>query len=259
MDLSLLDEALWAAGFLGHVALVFILFARQRVRSFPFFTAYSGYQILTTIVLFVTYRVAGAQVYTRAYWISVALDFLLLLAVLTEIAYIVFRPAARWEEHSRARLMYFGLLAILLAAVLSLGVHPGDSTLAALWQIRANLFTSILTCELFTVILFASQRIGLHWRSHVMHLGYGLTTWALMSFMVDGLHAYWGRTHHFGALEHLRSFAYLGTLLFWIGSFWRDEPKRTLATAEMQETVLHVSTRLSYDLAEALKSRKERR
>lgn len=252
MHLSLLDNALWAAGFFSHVALIVILISRQRVRSFPLFTAFVADEILTTIALFATYRLAGAHAYARVYWSSAALEFLLIVALLAEIAYIVFRPASRWIAHSRARLICFGLAAILLASGLSLWVDPHQTTWLDLWRIRANLFTSILTCELFTVILLTSQRMGLHWRSHVMHLGYGLTTWALVSFLVDGLHAYWGRAHYFTALEHLRSLAYLGTLSFWIGAFWRDEPKSALATPAMQETVLHLSDRLGYDLAKAL-------
>jgi len=259
MDLSWLDKALWAAGFFGHAALVAILFARRRVRNFPLFTFYIAYQIVTTIVLFAAYRLASAPVYAIAYWNSAALDFALLVCVLAEIAYIVFRPTAQWIQHSRTRLLWFALLAMLLAAVLSLWVHPAGSSTPALWRIRANLFTSILTCELFTVILFTSQRMGLHWRSHVMHLGYGLTVWALMCFLTDGLHAYWGRSQYFGTLEHVRMFAYLSTLAFWIGAFWRDEPKRVLASVEMQESVLHLSSRLSYDLAKALDPGKELR
>jgi hypothetical protein len=257
MDLSLLDRVLWATGFSGHIALLSILVARGRVRGFPLFTLYIAYQIVTTMVLFATYREASARVYAVAYWDSAALDFALLLGVLAEIAYIVFRPATEWVQHSRGRLIGFGLAAILLAAGLSVWVHPSGSSLHALWRIRENLFTSIVTCELFTVILLTSQRLGLHWRSHVMHLGYGLTVWALMCFFVEGLHAYWGRGLHFTILEHVRMFAYLGTLFFWIGTFWRDEPKRTIATAEMQRTALLLSSRLSYDLAAALDSGKK--
>jgi hypothetical protein len=48
MNLTSWDKALWAAGFICHVALLLILVLRRRVREFPIFTGYIGLQLFTT-------------------------------------------------------------------------------------------------------------------------------------------------------------------------------------------------------------------
>jgi hypothetical protein len=42
MDISLLDRALWIAGFFGHAILLLVLIVRERWRTFPVFTALIG-------------------------------------------------------------------------------------------------------------------------------------------------------------------------------------------------------------------------
>jgi hypothetical protein len=145
----------------------------------------------------------------------------------------------------------------VLALALTFWVHPLHLQSHKEWQLRANLFTSIVTCELFTVILFTSQRLAVYWRSHLMGLGAGLTVWALMCFLVEGMHAYWGPAAHFDALENARKFAYLGTLVFWIVTFWRAEPERESISPELRDAILLQTDRVSYDLAQALGTQKK--
>jgi hypothetical protein len=257
MHLSNLDKVLWAAGFLGHAALLLILVLRQRVRSYPFFSAYILFQIVSTAVLFADYRLLGARAYAMLYWSGALLDFCLLSAVLVEVALHLLRPARRWIPDSLRAMTWLTALGIALALALTFWVHPLHAHSPKEWQLRANLFTSIVTCELFTVILLTSQRFGVYWRSHLMGLGAGLTVWALMCFVVEGMHAYWGSTAHFEALENVRKFAYLSTLVFWIVTFWRAEPERESMSEELRNAILLQADRVSYDLAQALGTQKK--
>ena len=56
MPLTNLDLLLWVAGFLVHVALLFVLLWRGRVRTFPIFTTLIVLNVVRTIVLFVVSR-----------------------------------------------------------------------------------------------------------------------------------------------------------------------------------------------------------
>ena len=255
MDLSISDKVLWAVGFLGNLALLCTLIGRGRTRTFPIFTGYIAFQVLTTAVLFLNYSLVAARGYTRLYWATAALDFCLLLSLLTSIAAQVLRPTSHWAEGSKSRIGLLSILAIVLAGLVSFLVRSNDLHSLDVWEDRANLFTSILTCEIFTAILLTSQRLGLHWRSHLMQLGYGLTIWALMCFVTDGLHAALGPVRYFHTLEHVRMVAYVFTVFYWTFCFYRDEPERERATPEMREKVLQVTERLRYDLAKALTAR----
>jgi hypothetical protein len=257
MHISNLDKVLWAAGFLGHAALLLVLILRHRVRSYPFFSAYILFQIVSTAVLFVDYRLLAARAYPTIYWSGALFDFCLLFAVLAEVALHLLRPLGRWIADSLRTMTWLSVLGIALAVALTFWVHPLHVHSHKEWQMRANLFTSIVTCELFTVILLTAQRFGVYWRSHLMGLGAGLTIWALMCFLVEGMHGYWGAAAHYGTLENARKIAYLNTLVFWMATFWRAEPERESIPPEMRNAILLQTHRLSYDLAEALGTEKE--
>jgi len=252
MHLSILDKVLWATGFLGHVALFLILVFRHRLRSFPLFSSYILFQILSTALLFADYQYFAAAAYRGLYWCGALLDFCLLIGVLAEVALHLLRPARRWIADSRGYMISLSAVGVVLALGVTFWVHPLRSHSPMEWQLRANLFTSIVTCELFSAILLTSQRLGVFWRSHLMGLGAGLTVWAILCFAVEGMHAYWGTTAHFGVLENARKIAYLSTLAYWITNFWRDEPKRQSISPEMRDAILLHTDRVSYDLAQAL-------
>jgi hypothetical protein len=255
VNLTTLDNALWAGGLLGNVALLLVLVYKRRWRMFPWLCAYVSFAILLTVCLFLAYRFGSRHLYAEIYWSSALVDLLLQVAVVVEIAIIVMRPATEWLHSSRSWFWTVTGSSASVAFLLAWCVHPSAPSSLDAWEVRGNLFCSILICELFTAVLFTSQNLGLHWRSHVMSLGYGLTTWAIVSLVVDMLHGYWGSVTHFAGLEHVRILSYLGALFFWTLSFWREEPERKPATPEMRDAILHLTDRVSYDLAKVLGTR----
>lgn len=252
MRLSFFDSVLWAAGPICNAALISVLLIRRRLHDFSALGLWAATSLLTTIALFLIYRINSGHPYSIAYWVSEVVDALLQLAVVLQVAGIVLEPL---RSRPRLRSIGMGLLPVgagVLALTLTWAVHPRALTPAGVLEIRGQLFTSILIGVVFTAVLLLSQQMGLHWRSHVMAVGYGLTAWALISLTLDLLHGYWGRYHYFLALEHIRMVAYLGIFLYWSVALWRDEPESKLATPEMHETLLRLTEKVSYDLAKAL-------
>jgi hypothetical protein len=125
------------------------------------------------------------------------------------------------------------------------------------WEIRGDLLTSLIIGGMFTLVLIMSQRLGFHWRSHVMSIGYGLMVWTVVTLAIGLLHGYWGRSAHYLGIEHVRMIVYLCVLCYWIFALWRDEPEKKPATAEMRDAILHVTDKVSYDLAKALGTREK--
>ncbi len=174
MKLSLLASALWAAGFFGHAALLFVLIVRKRWHRFPVFTSLVATDLTRTFVLYFLFRQNLHTPFAVVYWLAVAVDFVLQLALIFEIARIVFRPTSLWVQGSRSSLLWWGGLGTIAALVLCFTVKPPAPTSLYAWGIRSNLFASLLICELFLTIMIASSRLGLQWRNHVMGLGQGL-------------------------------------------------------------------------------------
>jgi len=102
-----------------------------------------------------------------------------------------------------------------------------------------------------------SQRQGLHWHSHVMSVGYGLMIWAVFGLVLGLLHGYWGRHLHYVGIEHVRMFIYLSILVYWSVALWRNEPEKKSPSPEMQNAILHLTDKVSYDLAKVLGTREK--
>ena len=249
MKVSLLDNALWAASFIGNIVLFLILLFRGRWRQFPVFTILIGYYALEAIALFFVYRHGEFHLYLLTYWFTFALDILLQIALILDVARIVLRPTGTWVQDARLGFFVWGLIGAFVAMGLTFAVHPSTPRSIDAWGIRAYLFTSLLFCELFLAMMLAAQRLGLVWRNHVMGLGQGLTAWVLVSAMVDVAHSYYGSAQHndFNTLEHIRTLAYIGAVIYWIITFSLPEPERRPLSEEMQKYLVALHAKVQYD------------
>jgi uncharacterized membrane protein len=117
-----------------------------------------------------------------------------------------------------------------------------------LWEVRGNLFTSLVICELFVLMSITANRLGLGWRSHVMALGQGLTAWALIAVVIDALHSYLGTEQEFTTLEQIRMTVYVAALAFWMVQLWIDEPERQPISSDLQQYIVALHRRVKYDL-----------
>jgi hypothetical protein len=245
------DLALWAAGPAVNAALLVVLLLRRRLRQFSSLALWSAFSIAGSAVLFAAYG-AGTRLYERLYWTIEGIDFLLQLLIVAQVAWLGFEPLGAELRTRLKSLLPAGAAFFAIALGLAALIHPAATSPRGQLEVRAQLFTSILICCVFSYVLSLSERRGLHWRSHVMAVGSGLTAWALLSLVIDLLHAWMGRTEHFLALEHLRMVAYLCIFLYWIAALWRDEPPLPALSPGTRNSILHTTERLRYDAAQVL-------
>jgi hypothetical protein len=248
MNLSALDDVLWVANILGNAILFSILIYRRRWRGFPVFTALNGFEAVVPAMLYSIYLLGSQCWFKRVYWSFALLDFLLQLGVIWEITQIVLRPTGSWVRDARKQFILWGAAGILLAAALPWMVTPPAASMLHRWEVRGNLFTSLVICELIAVVTRTSKSLGLGWRNHVMALGNGWTAWAVVAILVDGLHSYFGAEHYFRELEHVRMFAYLAVLGYWMVQFWLEEPARRPISPELSAYIQNLHLRIQNDL-----------
>jgi hypothetical protein len=248
MNLSQLDNALWAAGFVGHVALLATLLFRGRWRAFPVFTVLIAFDSALTIALYLLYKYASHTWYAHVYWSADVVDFCLQLALVAEIARIVLSPTGSWIRDARKQFLLFGGIGIGVAALLALGVSPPGLRAKEVWEVRGSLFTSLVTCELVVVLGFSAARLGLGWRNHVIALAQGLGIWAMVAAFADGIQSYVGAAEGFGTLDHVRELTYLAALAYWTIQFYLPEPARRPISPEMRKYILALHERVKYDL-----------
>jgi hypothetical protein len=229
------------------------MWRRRRLRTFPVLAFWCVFTVVSAIALFFIYRVGSDHLYAIAYWFVEGLDALLQIGVVAEVAHIVFHSRALLGKNGTWFTSFIAVTVIAFAIVW--WIHPTSPTRAGAWQIRGDLFTSLIVSGMFALVLVMSQRLGFHWRSHVMSIGYGLMVWVAVTLILGLLHGYWGSSSHYLAIEHVRMSAYLSMLCYWIVALWRDEPERERPSQEMRNAILHVTDKVSYDLAKVLGTR----
>jgi hypothetical protein len=234
MNLSLLDGALWAGSFIGHAALLLVLIGKKRWKTYPVFTSWICFNILRDILLSAIYRYGSVQMYANVYWSAAILDLALQVALVFEIARIVLKPTGTWVLDARRSFLIFGTIGAIIAAGLAFAVNPGAPASLAGWIAKGQLFATLLICELFASMMFASSRLGLVWRNHVMGLGQGLTVWAVVVLFEDTAHSYFGPDWHADALDHIRILTYQIATVYWIITFWLSEPESRTLSDEMK-------------------------
>lgn len=248
MHFSLLANIYWAAGFGLTLVLIFVLLWRGRWRTFPIFTVWLAFLAIEMGLLFFIYLHGSRNMYA-IFWVAGSwIDFALQLGVVFEVARIVLRPTGTWIRDARSQFISAGLAAAGVSALLAWWVSPPAWSHRYAWQIRSDLFTSLVICELFVVMSLTANRLGLGWRSHVMAVGQGLTAWSAVMVIRVTLESYLGTRHFYTQLEQVRQVAYPLAALWMAIQLWRQEPERQPISADLQEYILALHRRVEYDL-----------
>ena len=246
MHFSLVDTIPWAAGSALNLTLLFVILWRRR--PFPVLATYMAFEAIRSLLLFLAYLYGSKSWYARIYDAGLYIDFALQLGLALEIARIVLRPTGTWVRDARFRFAAGGIAGTAAAAVLVWWVTPPASTTRQFWEIRGNLFTSLVICELFVLVSLTANRLGLGWRNHVMAVGQGLTAWTSLMVVTTSFQSFFGTRHLYLPLDRVRGAIYDVAICWMILQLWRDEPERQPISSDLQEYILALHKRVEYDL-----------
>lgn len=260
MTLTGRDFFFWAAGFLGHIVLLGVLFLRRHAKTFPLFTALIASHIAQTAILYAVHRFGTPDDYFRTYWSFQFFEVVLQLGVFYEIASIVFRPVGVWAPDVRFRLWLLVLGSFTIAGASAYLASPPTQRPIQSVYLKGNLFAAVLMSELFVVTTSLSTRVGLPWKSHVLRLAEGLGIYSIATLIVETADTYFGLPLHangdqiFRFMQHCRIATYLCCLSYWIVSLCRREVQGRPVTPEMRARLFHLQGEAAYHVA---RSRRE--
>jgi hypothetical protein len=227
MPLTNLDLLLWVAGFLGHVALLFVLLRRGRARTFPIFTALIVSNVIRTMVLFVINSKGTKAEYFYTFWTLAFADVLLQFGVVYELASKVFRPLGKWPSDIRPRLAVLVAGSVGVALLLTWIPKPQSQFWMQVVLLKGSYFSAALMSELFVGMMALSSVAGLSWSSYVAKIAKGLAFYSVATLVFEAVNTSFGLTGNdrlYGELSQLRMVLYLGCVLYWIASLWRNAP-----------------------------------
>jgi hypothetical protein len=240
MNFSWFDNAVWIVGTVGYVILLGVFIWRGRFRSFPVFTAYVVFGILTTPLLVLSQ--GSKSLYFTAYYAMLIPGALLELGVLLEIGANVVRPVRRS--------LPAGVLWLLGALILSgglaglgLALYARPRTLDLLFSsfLRVSFGIAVLRLLIFAAIAGFAQLLGIGWRNYVLQLATGLAFYGTVSIGVELYFVNFGVTPIYGFLSQLNNVSYLATQVYWIWSFSRQEAARKEFSPQMANFLVSLS------------------
>ena len=248
MKLSSLQYVLWLAGFIGDIALLFVLIYRKGMYSFPVFTSWMAFQIVRTAVLFESHAKGLDHLYANIYWYSQIPEWILVFGTAWEIVRHVLRPDKRWSRGVLKPFIFLALGAIALSLLITIAVRPTYPKTLFGWFYPSNLFGGILNFELGVAVLLTANRFGLAWRDRVTGLAVGWMIWSFLLSMGEVVRRYLPDSHLYTAVGQIKIYAYFVALALWISAFWRREPERKPMTAEMYALFSSTFVELSKDV-----------
>ena len=259
MRLTGLDLFFWAASFLGHLVLIFVLWKRHRAKLFPFFTALISTNIVRSIVLYLVMHHGTNADYFYTYWSLVALDAGLQLCIAYEMASHVFRPMGVWSWDVRKSFIWLLGLSLAAASGLSWLASPPTQFLVKSIVIKADLFASAWMSELFVGMMLLSARVKRPWNTHAAAIAKGFGVYSILGVMIQSGQTYFGvrqGNQAYTALSHFRIAVYLGCVVYWIVALWRDAPPSRELTEKMRAQLFTLQREMEYSL-QSLRSRRE--
>ena len=251
MIFSTLDNALWAAGLLGHAALLTTLLLRARYKILPVFTVFTAFQVFRTGLLYLVLH-RSAHAYFLCYWSTGFLDYIFQLGLIYELARIALRPTGTWIKDARSTFLFWSAVGFLLAWGFAFMLRPTGIANLDLWDLRVTVFTSLVTCEVFLAMTFAANRLGLRQGRYEVAIGQGFGFWALTALLEQFAHGLLGWDKPFAVFAHVRMGIYLALLVYWIFVLWGDEPARAPLSPEMQRYLLALNKQVNYDLTKLI-------
>lgn len=210
------ENILWMAGLVGHAILLCLLIARSHTRHFPVFTTLVGYNISLSIFLFLLYRFGSPHQQYVYYWRATALEYVLEIAFIVELASAVMRASGLWMKKALVPFLSWSVAALGASALLSRLLTADKLQGMDLWDMRATYFATSLTCFLYFALLRAVNLWHLPWRSRVMVLGQGFAVWQLVSTLTDSAHLWSGWHWTDKVYDEVSGVAYLAILSYWI-------------------------------------------
>ena len=217
------NHLIWAAGLLGHLLLLGVLFTRRRVARFPWFTLLIVFYFLRSVGLAATLRFSGHPAHRFAILILDLTDVLLQCAVLAELTWIALRPLGGIRRFT------LPLLLVGSGVLMVLRLAPARYSSLRTDLVLLHFLLSVLMVEWAIVLAFLLRPLRLSWRSHVAAISFGFGVYSAALLAGGGYFTTGREMGDYVFFSFFRISVYLLILLWWAITLWYKDPKPNVA------------------------------
>jgi uncharacterized membrane protein len=244
MGLTQIDVALLACGGAGHLLLLYLLLRRRLYKTFPMFTAYIFYSLISDLLFLIVFRHVSPGTYFVAYFANSVPEFLLQLGILIEVARNVLNPVKR--SLPKASLWVFAAMLVsgtVLALLLSAESKPSELTRWSQYFVQINFSFAILRLVIFSAIAAFSQMLGIGWKNHVLQIATGFASYSIIILLVELLHHFTGvaDSYRYHLHEQIRSLGWCMALGYWSYVLAKKEVPRREFSPKMASFLLSIA------------------
>jgi hypothetical protein len=214
----MINHLIWAAGLLGHLLLLGVLFKRRRVGRFPWFTLLIIFYVVRSVGLVAALRLSGHPAPQFPSMIIDLTDVLLQCAVLAELSWNSLQPLGGIRRFTVPLL----LLASGILIVMRLAPSGHFSLRSVL--VLMHFLLSVLMVEWAIVLAFLLRPMRLSWRSHVAAISFGFGVYSAALLAGGGYFTTGREMRDYVFFSFFRIVVYLVILVFWSVRLWLAEP-----------------------------------
>ncbi|MGC2164070.1 MAG: hypothetical protein WA634_19385 [Silvibacterium sp.] len=246
--MSGLDHLLWTLSDAGQLLLLGVLFGRRLYRTFPVFSVYIVWQVISDLLLawiLSANHGVPSHGYITAYYSFAAIADVLELGVLLEIAANVLSPA---RQSLQRKILYFflGTIAVVGICAFFVAAYANAATFAhPRTFIVMDTTAAILRLITFLLVAGFSQVLGISWKNHVLQLASGLAFYSVVLLVAQlaqsRLHAGPLYNSEYQFWGHVQTCGYLCTLYFWCYAFVKKEAPRKEFSPQMTKFLVSIS------------------
>ena len=213
----------WLAGPLLQITLLSFMVRRGFHKSFPRFFSYILFQTIKSAGLFISYRYFNES-YFDAYWTGNAVSVLFAVVVMDEILGSLFKEYGSVQYLGTTIFRWSCGLLILLAVLsgISSGEAGGDKLVEAVFSFDRSL--RLMQVGLFLLLMLLCRFLRNCWRQPVFGIALGFGVFASVELMLVSFVMWYGNGHT-ATVSLLKSVAYNGVTLVWIG-YLRQLPQQ---------------------------------
>jgi hypothetical protein len=257
-----LDSVLTGCGAAAEAILILLMLRVRLSRTFPAFFIWVCWSFLIDVYAFAT-NYQNYQAPLGVFEIQIAVDSVLVFAVLVELSWSILRPI-RASLPKYSWLVIVGLILIACAIVWFIAgltvpdyPNPEYKLLFRLQQTGA-----ILRVVMFLAMAGFSQLLSIGWRDRELQIATGFGFYSIVSLTVTILHTHQALVSpQYHWLDEAVGVSYILVLCYWTFAFATREAERREFTPQMQNFLLAAAgsartARIDMANSSSMKSRK---
>jgi hypothetical protein len=225
--LKLLWYYLWIAPHLLLVGVAGIMYCRSLVRQFPWFFAYTCFEVVEFGLLFASHQFhIGGAAYWSLYSVTAVMSTILRFGIILEV---LRHLVSSYRVLARVLKPFFRWFAIgLLIMALAFCLYAGGDRSNHSWFVMNMLDRTalILQTGLVASLFLFCRYLNLSWRNQVFGIALGLGVYATLDLITAAIRSQTGLAHA-GLLDYVSMAAYHFSVVIWIFYLLRRERTRS--------------------------------